>query len=102
MDPALYSLIEPAVIFGTLLGTAFGVKMLIWGKGPIKRVRGAGEQPALTARIAELEDRLEQSNDVIAHQAALLDDVVERVDFTERMLTRHKEGERRALDSADA
>lgn len=101
MDPVLYNLIEPAVIFGTLLGTAFGVKLLIWGKGPIKRVRSAEDQPALTSRITELEDRLEQSNDMIAHQAELLDDVLERVDFTERMLTRQKEGERRALESPD-
>jgi len=101
MDPALYNLIEPVIIFATLLGTAFGVKLLIWGKGPIKRVRRAEEQPALASRIAELEDRLEQSNEVIAHQAELLDDVIERVDFTERMLTRYKEGERRALESPD-
>ena len=101
MDPALYDLIEPAVIFGTLLGTAFGVKLLIWGKGPIKRVRRAEEQPALASRIAELEDRLDQSNDIIAHQAELLDDVLERMDFTERMLTQHKDGERRALESPE-
>lgn len=101
MDPALYNLIEPAVIFATLLGTAFGVKMLIWGKGPIKRVRHAADQPALTGRISELEDRLEQSNDVIAHQAELLDDVVERLDFAERMLTRQRDDERRALESPD-
>jgi len=101
MDPALYDLIEPAVIFATLLGTAFGVKLLVWGKGPIKRVRRDEEQPVLAARIAELEERLEQSNEVIAHQAELLDDVIERVDFTERMLTRQNDGERRALESPD-
>jgi hypothetical protein len=102
MDPALYHLLEPAVVFATLLGTAFGVKLLIWGKGPIKRVRRAEEHPALASRITELEDRLEQSNDVIAHQAEMLDEVLERMDFTERMLTRHKDGERRALENPDS
>ena len=97
MDPALYDLIEPAVIFATLLGTAFGVKMLIWGKGPIRRGRPPEGNSALTQRIAELEDHLEQSNEVIRHQAELLDDVIERVDFTERMLTRHREEQPKGL-----
>lgn len=101
MDIFLFELLEPVVIIGTLLGTAFGVKLLVWGKGPIKRRRLSAEDPALTSRIAELEDRLEQSNEVIAHQAELLDDVLERVDFTERMLTRHKEGLNRALENPD-
>jgi hypothetical protein len=102
MDPALYELIEPAVIFGTLLGTAFGVKLLIWGRGPIRRVRSAEENPALTQRIAELEDQLEQSNEVIRHQAELMDDVLERVDFTERMLTRQREEQPKGLGGPNA
>jgi hypothetical protein len=98
MDHALYSLIEPIVIFGTLLGTAFGVKLLIWGKGPIKQIRRPAETPELTQRVADLEDRLEQSNEVIAHQAELLDEMVERVDFTERMLTRQRNGQPKGLE----
>ena len=47
MDPQLYNLLEPAFVFATLLGTAFGVKLLIWGKGPIRRIRHAADQPAL-------------------------------------------------------
>lgn len=31
----------------------------------------------------------------------LLDDVIERVDFTERMLTRQSDGQRRAIDNPD-
>jgi hypothetical protein len=102
MDPALYNLIEPAVVFATLLGTAFGVKLLIWGKGPIKRARAAEENPALAQRVAELEDQLEQSNEVIRHQAELMDDVLERVDFAERMLTRHKEEQPKGLGGPNA
>jgi hypothetical protein len=90
MDPALYNLLEPAVIFATLLGTLFGVKLIIWGKGPMRRLRRAEADPALMERIAELEERLAQSDEVIAHQAALLDEVIERVDFAERMLTRQR------------
>ena len=101
MDPHLYSLIEPAVVFATLLGTAFGVKFLIWGKGPIRRVRGTEATPALEQRVAELEERLEQSNDVIAHQAELLDEVIERVDFAERVLTKQKHETPKGLKSPD-
>lgn len=90
MNPMLFELLEPAVVFATLLGTAFGVKLLIWGKGPIRRVRRGEESAALAERIAELEERLEQSNEMVANQAALLDDVIERVDFAERMLTRQR------------
>jgi hypothetical protein len=102
MDPAFYNLIEPVVIFATLFGTAFGVKLLIWGKGPIRRVRSAEQSPALTQRINELEDRLEESNEVIRHQAELLDDVVERMDFAERILTRHRDDQPKGLGSPTA
>jgi hypothetical protein len=30
-----------AVVFGTMFASAFGLKYLIWGKGPIRRRRGA-------------------------------------------------------------
>ena len=33
--------------------------------------------------------------------AELLDDLIERVDFTERMLARHPDGRRRAIDNPD-
>jgi uncharacterized coiled-coil protein SlyX len=98
MDPILYDLLEPVVIFATLLGTAFGVKLLIWGKGPIRRIRRSEDDPAPAQRITELEDRVERSNDVIAHQAEQLDELNERLDFTERMLTRQRAEPPKALD----
>lgn len=101
MDPVLLEFIEPAFVFATLLGTAFGVKLLIWGRGPIKRVRRNEATPALEQRMAELEERLEQSNEVIAHQAELLDDVIERVDFAERVLTKQKHETPKGLKSPD-
>jgi len=102
MDPILVDLLEPAVVFATLLGTAFGVKLLIWGKGPIKKVRQPEVTAELSDRVSELEERLEQSNDVIAHQAELLDEVIERVDFSERLLARYKDEPPKGLAGSDS
>lgn len=102
MDPALYNLIEPAMVFATLLGTAFGVKLLIWGRGPIKPLRRTGENPALEQRVMELEERLERSDRVIDDQSEQIDDLIERLDFAERLLTRQRAEQPRALNSPDA
>jgi hypothetical protein len=98
MDAYLFELLEPAVVFATMLGAAFGVKLLVWGKGPIRRRRLRPEDPVLEQRIARLEERLEQSSELISHQANQLDDVNERLDFTERMLTRQRAEEPKALE----
>ena len=91
MDPYLVDLLEPGMILGTLLGTAFGVKILIWGKGPIKRVRGGGtDQSALENHVTDLEDRLERIAEFCASQTARLEDLDERIDFAERLLTRDR------------
>lgn len=98
MDTAyLVGLLEPIVVMGSLLGLAFGVKLLIWGKGPLRQIRRGGN-PALEPRVAELEERSEHSSEVIAQQAELLEELVERLDFAERMLTRQRMDEPRALE----
>jgi hypothetical protein len=84
MDPHLFGLIEPAVVFATLLGTAFGVKLLIWGKGPIRKVKASENPQALEQRMADLEDHLLE---VAARQEDRLTEIEERLDFTERVLT---------------
>jgi hypothetical protein len=98
MDPLLIDLLEPAVIFGTLLGVAFGVKFLVWGKGPIKRLKGTASQAELERRVAELEERWEQWSELTAQQADQIAEVEERLDFAERLLTRQRAEQSRALD----
>ena len=56
MDLMLFDLLEPVVVFATLLGTAFGVKMLVWGKGPIKRLKRSADDPAIGQRLTRLEE----------------------------------------------
>lgn len=102
MDPQLYDLIEPAVIFATLLGTAFGVKLLVWGKGPIRRPRHLPDSDGLEQRVADLEGRCEQWAELAERQAQQLEDVHERLEFTERMLTRQRSETPRALRNPDS
>jgi len=90
MDPFIADLLEPAVVFATLLGTAFGVKLLIWGKGPIRKLRGGPDNPALEQRLTELEERLEQVADLVVQQSEQLTEAQERLDFTERVLTQRR------------
>jgi hypothetical protein len=98
MDPLLIDLLEPAVVFGTLMGVAFGVKFLIWGKGPIKRLKATASQVELERRVAELEERWEQWSELTAQQADQIAEVEERLDFAERLLTRQRAEQSRALD----
>ena len=100
MDPMLVDLLEPAVVFATLLGTAFGVKLLIWGRGPIRRIRQPTDQQG-SDRMAELEERLEQWSDLISHQADRVAELEERLDFAERLLTRQRMDEPRALEEPE-
>jgi hypothetical protein len=97
MDPALVDLLEPVVAFATILGIAFGVKLLIWGKGPIRQIRRGAASPEQEQRLAELEERMERLAEQMMRQADRLEDHDERLDFTERMLTRHRAEEPRAL-----
>ena len=95
MDPMLVDLFEPAVVFATLLGTAFGVKLLIWGKGPIKKVRAPEDRKALERRLEELEEHL---SELASRQEYRLAELEERLDFTERVLTQHREEATRGLE----
>jgi hypothetical protein len=76
-----------AVVIATLVGTAFCVKLIVWGKGPIRRIRGGSDDPVTSERLAELEQRVEQLSEFATDQAQLLVDYHERLDVTERMLT---------------
>ncbi len=94
MDPTVIALLEPAVACATMLGVAYGVKCLIWGKGPIRRVRGGAREQVLEQRIAELEERFEQQlSELAVHDAEL----EERLDFAERVLTQRRFEEPPAL-----
>ena len=101
MDPLLFELVEPAIVLATLFGLVFGVKILVWGKGPIRRVRGGADQTALEQRITELEDRWEQMADSAARQADQFDELNERLDFAERLLTQHRAEEPRILEKPE-
>jgi hypothetical protein len=100
MDVYMFDLLEPIVVIGSLLGLAFGVKLLVWGKGPLRQIRRGGS-PALEQRVAELEGRSEHSADLLMQQGELLEDLVERLDFAERMLTRQRADEPRALEKPE-
>lgn len=99
MDPQIFELLEPAVVFATLLGVAFGVKLLIWGKGPIRRVRAPEDHSALEQRVAELEDHM---RDVAQHQTDRIAELEERLDFTERVFTQKQEGSPKAIEPPDS
>ena len=99
MDPHLFGLIEPAVIFATLLGTAFGLKLLIWGRGPIRKVKAPENRQALEQRMADLEDHLLE---VAARQEDRLTEIEERLDFTERVLTQKQAESPKALEPPDS
>ncbi len=101
MDPLIFELVEPAAVFAMLLGVAFGVKLLIWGKGPLRQIRRSSGSPALEQRIAELEERSEQWAELMAQQRDLLEEVVERQDFAERMLTQQRMEEPKALEKPE-
>jgi hypothetical protein len=88
-----------AVVLATLMGTAFGIKLLVWGKRPIRRLRSGAEDPETDERLAELEQRVEQMSEFMRDQAQQLDDYHERLDFTERMLTKQRGEEPKALES---
>ncbi len=86
-----------AVVIATLLGTAFGVKLLVWGRDPIRRLRGAS---TITSddRLAELEERVQQLSDLVSDQAQMLEDYHERLDFAERVLARQRGDGRKAME----
>ena len=90
-----------AVVFATLFSTAFGVKFLVWGKGPIRRLRGGPSDPVTDERLAELEERVQQLSEIVQEQSHALDDYHERLDFAERVLTQQRGDVPKALDPPD-
>lgn len=87
-----------AVVMATLIGTALGVKFLVWGKGPIRKLRGGAGDPAADERLAELQDRVERLSEFVQDQSRLIEEFNERLDFTERVLTQQRGEEQRALE----
>lgn len=79
------------VVMATLMATAFGVKRLFVGKGPIRRLRSSTDNPATSERIAEQEERVEKLSEFVMDQSQLLGDYDERLDFTERLLGQQQE-----------
>lgn len=86
MDFQLFQLVEPAVVVATMLGVVFGVKLLVWGKGPIRGKRRLGGTD-LARRLAEVEEHTAELASLVDHQVTQLEDIQERLDFAERMLT---------------
>jgi hypothetical protein len=87
MDPILLDYLEGPVILATLVGLTYVVKVMFWGRGPIRRVKGSVQQQALEERLADVEDRWEQLE---AHHAGQLADLEGRLDFAERLLAQQQ------------
>jgi hypothetical protein len=90
-----------AVVVATLFASAFGVKFLVWGKGPIRRIRGGGEESAVDERLIDLEERVQRLSEIVRDQALALDDYHERLDFAERVISQRGGDEPNALKPPD-
>lgn len=94
MDPQIINLIEGPLIISFLVGITYVVKLMFWGKGPVRRVKGSAEPEALEQRIAELEERWEHHlSQVESLHSGRLEELEERVDFTERLLAQRRQEE---------
>ncbi len=93
MDPHLFGLLEPIVILSFLGALTWGAKTMIWGKGPLRRIKNSEDTEPLKQRIAELEDLLEQQHLEVLDRHA---DLEERLEFAERMLTQNRAKELQA------
>ena len=91
----LLDVLEPAIVFATLLGTAFGVKLLIWGKGPIRKAPAPEDRQALEQRLAEIEEHV---SDFASRQEYRMAELEERLDFAERVLTQQREEAPRGIE----
>ena len=43
MDPMVH-LFEGPIVLATLVGLTYAVKVMFWGKGPIRRIKGSAQQ----------------------------------------------------------
>lgn len=87
-----------AVVLATLMGAVFGVKLLVWGKAPLRRFRSGTGDPDTDERLALLEQSVEQMSEFMRDQSRQLEDLHERIDFTERMLTQARGEEPKVLE----
>jgi hypothetical protein len=90
MDPQLFGLLEPIVILSFLGALTYGAKVMVWGKGPVRKLKGSEDSEALKQRIAELVALLEQQHLEVLDRHA---DLEERLEFAERMLTQNRANE---------
>ncbi len=87
-----------AVVIATFIGASFGIKFLIWGKGPIKKLRSGSAGGEAEIRISELEEQVRQLSDQVNDQALTLEDYQERLDFAERVIAQGRNGEARGIN----
>ncbi len=99
MDPQLFGLIEPIVILSFLGLLTYGAKVMIWGRGPLRKLKDSEDTEGLKQRIAELEDLLEQQHLEVLDRHA---DLEERLEFAERMLTQNRVKELEAPSEQEA
>jgi hypothetical protein len=78
------------VVMVTVLGSAFAVKILVWGKGPIKRLPHA---PTDNEHLDAIEERVRQLEAMMTDRSLQLDELHERLDFAERILSKGREAE---------
>ena len=87
-----------AVVIATMLGTVWGVKLLVWGKGPIRRIRGGSDTAASDERLTDVEEQVQQLSELVREQSHMLEDYQERLDFAERVLAQRPADERKAVE----
>ena len=83
-----YEILSVMLGIAAAFGGAFCLKHMIWGRGPIWRGRGLPDAGRYDRRLADLEERVEDSAEVIRQQNDQIADLEERLDFAERLLTR--------------
>jgi uncharacterized coiled-coil protein SlyX len=77
-----------AMVMGTVIGAAFGLKFLIWGKTPLHQLRRDAGDHAAAERLADLEAQIDDLTTLVTDQSRQIEDVQDRLDFTERLLAR--------------
>jgi hypothetical protein len=90
-----------AVVVATLIGTAFGVKLLVWGKEPFKKLRSGATDVNTEERLAELEEHVSELSALVREQSVQLADYDERLDFAERVIAQQR-GEPKGLEPPSA
>ena len=98
MDPVLIGVLEPIIILSFLSTLVYGAKLMIWGKGPIAKLKKPRDSDELEQRIADLEDILEQHHlEMMERQT----DLEERLDFAERIISQNQAKQLNVPQDAD-